>query len=132
MNPMTEKERRAWNKIGDVLVPGDDTMPSFSESGVLRWLEDALSPSHPDDQRDLRMLVNVLGWMPSFVIRGIMALTARCRDLPGMAGAPFRMLDMGLRGVIFTLYYSGLDEGNRVFDGIDYHIQCRPLTEEGS
>lgn len=130
MNPLTERQRRAWEKIGNVLVPGGKGLPSFSESGVSRYLEDVLEQSPEEDRRSLLLLVTVLGWWPRILLRLMLMINDTLRRLPGPAGGPFRLLDMGLRGVVFTLYYSGLDPDGRVHNAIDCHIQCQPLPEE--
>jgi hypothetical protein len=130
MTPLTESQRRAFEKVGDVLVPGNASQPSFAQSGCSRHLETVIGPSHPDDRRDLLVLVRVLAWLPGPVLWCLFAVNGWARRLPGLAGAPFRMLDMGLRGVVFTCYYTGLDEGNRIHRSIDFAIHCQPRSED--
>ncbi len=129
MTPLTERQRRAWNKIGDVLIPGGRGLPSFSDSGVVQHLETALESSPPDDREALLTLVSVLAWLPRPLLALLVAVNTPLRRLPGMAGAPFRLLDMGLRGVVFTVYYAGVDEQGRVHAGIDCHIHCEPVED---
>ena len=130
MKPLTEHQRRAWNRIGDVLVPGGQGMPSFSEAGVVSEIETALEPSPPEDRDALVTLVLVLAWVPRPLLALALRLMLPLRRVPGLAGAPFRLLDMGLRGVVYTVYYAGVDAGNRVHGGMDCHIHCEPGDRE--
>lgn len=132
MTPLTDSQRRAWNRIGDVLIPGDEGLPSFSDSGVARHLETALESSPPEDREALLKLVAVLAWLPRPLLALLVAVNTPLRRLPGMAGAPFRLLDMGLRGVVFTVYYAGVDEHGRIHDGIGCQIHCEPVPREDS
>lgn len=130
MTPLTPRQRRAWEKVGDVLVPGGQGLPAFSASGVSRHLEACLECSPPEDRRDLLVLVTLLAWLPAPLLRLLLSVNAALRSLPGAAGAPFRLLELGLRGVVFTVYYAGLDDGGRVHETIDCHIHCEPMTGE--
>lgn len=130
MTPLTTRERQAWEKIGDVLIPGGDGLPAFSTSGVSRHLETALASSPPEDRRDLLRVVRVLAWLPGPLLRLVLVINGGLRRIPGPAGGAFRLLDLGLRGVVFTVYYAGLDEDGRIHDAIDCHIHCEPVTGE--
>lgn len=130
MTPLTDRQRQAWNRIGDVLIPGGEGLPSFSDSGVVQHVDTALESSSSDDREALLTLVSVLAWLPRPLLALLVAVNTPLRRLPGMPGAPFRLLDMGLRGVVFTVYYSGVDEQGRIHDGIDCHIHCEPVARE--
>jgi hypothetical protein len=130
MMSLTERQRRAWNRIGDVLIPGGEGLPSFSASGVVDHVATALESSPPEDREALLKLVTLLAWLPRPLLALLMAANTPLRRVPGRVGAPFRLLDMGLRGVVFTVYYAGVDEGGRIHDGIDCHIHCEPLARE--
>ena len=132
MTGLTERQRRAWNRIGDTLIPGGEGLPSFSASGVVDHVETALEASPPADREALLKLVTVLAWLPRPLVALLMAANTHLRRLPGMAGAPFRLLDMGLRGVVFTVYYAGVDEQGQIHEGIDFHIHCEPVAREDS
>lgn len=130
MTPLTDRQRRAWNRIGDVLIPGGDGLPSFSDSGVVHHVATALESSPPDDRETLLTLVAVLAWLPRPLLALLLAANTPLRRLPGMVGAPFRLLDMGLRGVVFTVYYAGVDDQERIHEGIDYRIHCEAVSRE--
>jgi hypothetical protein len=127
---LTERQCRAWNRIGDVLIPGGEGLPSFSDSGVVHYVGTALESTPPDDREALLTLVSVLAWLPRPLLALMLAANTPLRRLPGIMGAPFRLLDMGLRGVVFTVYYAGVDQQGRIHEGIDCHIHCEPVSRE--
>ena len=46
---------KALNRLGDILVPGDDELPSFSEYGGLQHIDKMVSYAPIDDINDLNM-----------------------------------------------------------------------------
>jgi acyl-CoA reductase-like NAD-dependent aldehyde dehydrogenase len=115
-------------KVGDVLVPGDAGLPPFSRSGAAAHADRVLATLAEPDRRGLLALLGVLRFLPSLLVRGLLAAVGRLRGLPGAAGAPFRMLDVGLRGIVMSLYWSDLGDGPSVHAAIgwDARVVDRP------
>lgn len=104
---------RALSRIGDILCPGDHEFPSYSETGCIEHVDRMLATVPPADMKDLGMLLTVLSFTPTFFLRWLVASMAKATDSNAPLSDLFRMLDFGLRGIIFGTYYSG-------FVGADY------------
>jgi len=131
---LTPAQLQVINRIGDVLAPGDGVLPRFSETGLVEHIDRMVAYLPPRDIAGLRLLMNVLRFMPNFVIRLLLRLALLDRYFPGSIAANLRKLDIGLRGIIFSLYYSFLDDpagyGQRIKDGIGWDGAVRTKPEE--
>jgi len=123
---LTPREAATFNRIGDILMPGEDGFPSFSELGCIEHIDDVVAYTGADDRAALKTLLTLLSVFPTPLLRAFLALVALCKKLPGGLGALFRLLDMGLRSVVVTLYFSGKTggsySGKSPLDLIDYHL----------
>lgn len=130
----TLAQLQAINRIGDIFAPGDGVLPRFSETGLVEHIDRIVAYLPPSDIASFRLLTDVLRFMPDFVIRLLLKLTLLDRYFPGLVAANLRKLDIGLRGIIFTLYYSFLDHranhGQRIRDGIGWDGAIRTKPEE--
>ena len=95
-------------RIGDIMIPKNGDFPSFSETGSVEHIDDLIAYAPEDDIKDLGSLLTVLSFMPNFVLKWLMNKVADSHEA-GDAGIPvlLRQLDFGLRGLIFSCYYSG-------------------------
>jgi hypothetical protein len=130
----TSAQLRVINRIGNILAPGDGVLPRFSDTGLAEHVDRMAAYLPPSDIASLRLLTNILRFMPGFVIRLLLKLTSLDRYFPGPIAANLRKLDIGLRGIIFSLYYSFLDDragyGQRIKDGIGWDGAIRTKPEE--
>ncbi len=108
------------NRLGDVLVPGDNDLPSFSGSGAANEVDRMLAGMYADDRRGVTFLLTLFGLLPRFLVRAIYALAERGQSLGGPLGAPFRMINLGTKGVVMTLYWSDVAEASRAHDAIGF------------
>ena len=76
------------------------------------------------------MLLFVLWFLPSPLIRIFLNIVERLKNMNGEIGALIRMLNFGLRGVAFSLYYSGMTGPKAVVTktpvnvvGFEVHVQ---------
>lgn len=97
-------------RLGDVLVPGDGELPSFSKAGAAEHAERFLAALPPDDRAGLRLLLGLFGFLPRFVLRGLVALAGRHARFPELLAGPLRKLELGLKGIVMTLYYADLGD----------------------
>ncbi len=97
-------------RLGDAVIPGDKTLPSFSETEFIHHIDRMLEYMESDDRDGLGLLMNVFSITPIWKIRLLVSLCDIHRFLPQFLGTPFRLLNLGLKGIIFTLYYSGLED----------------------
>lgn len=127
---LNSRQSRAVQKIGDIYCPRTDSFPSFSELGVIEHIDILLAEIPEQDLKDLKMLLGILGFMPSFVIWLLIAGIEKGKDLGTPLGAIIRMIRFGFRGIIFSLYYSGLkgsqsSVSQTPMDLVGYRIQMK-------
>jgi acyl-CoA reductase-like NAD-dependent aldehyde dehydrogenase len=72
------------------------------------------------DRDGLKALLGVFRFLPGFALRALLRLTDRHAAFPEAIGAGLRMINMGVKGVVMTLYYSGLDEEGAILRGIKW------------
>ena len=130
----TPAQLRVINRIGDIIAPGDDVLPRFSECGLAGQVDRMVGYLPPSDIDSLRLLTNVLRFSPDFAIRLLLKLTSLDRHFPRSIGAGLRKLDIGLRGITLSLYYSFLDDpgghGQRIREGIRWDGAIRSSPDE--
>lgn len=126
---LTPLQLRGLIKTGNILIPGDSEMPSFSRTGCVRFVGAIVVSMSKKDRDGFCTLMAVFGVLPGFIVHAIMVLTSSARGLPGVLGAPFRMLELGVKGVVMSLYYSDLHDerynGRPVFEIIRYDARVR-------
>ncbi len=127
---LSNREIRALNRIGDVMVPGDDELPAFSETGCAVHAGELLAFAPPEDVGQLRLLLRILSFMPGFVLRFLVRKMERQDGLPDFLAVLFRQLDFAFRGIVFSLYYSEkvseTYSGKTPLEQIGYRIQRVP------
>ncbi len=129
---MNARQQRAWCHIGDVLVPGHANLPRYSDTRAVELIPRLLAAGHPDDASAITLVVQGLRFVPKPLLAALLHLVAAAGRLRGAPGGPFRLLELGLRGVILSSYYAGLDGDNgesRIHGHIGYHISCHTGTD---
>jgi hypothetical protein len=105
---LTATQARGLLRLGDVVIPGDGDLPSFSRAGVAGEIGRMLPYMSDADRSGLLILFDACARMPKPAIRGIVALAAGWRRAPGPAAATLRMVNIGIKGVVHSLYWSDL------------------------
>lgn len=127
----SDKQLLALNRLGDLMFPAYDEYPSFSMLGCISHVDDIAVNLHPQDVQDLGTLLNILAISPTFVLRFVVWVTQSGKQWPGV-GSLVRMLDMGLRSIILTLYFSGKGaasySGKTPLELIDYSVTDIPVS----
>ena len=97
---------KGLNKIGDILIPGNETYPSFSAYSCIDHIDDLMAYAPTEDVGDLKMVLSVFSILPKGVLTWIVKKMASAPKSDGPLAGLFRQLNMGIRGVVFSLYYS--------------------------
>lgn len=103
---LTDRQRDGLRKVGDLMVPGDDELPSFSESGAAEHADGLLESLSRGDREDFCRLLSVFYWLPGGLIVGLLRLHRWSRWMPFGAGDFLRRIYVGVKGVVMSLYYS--------------------------
>jgi aldehyde dehydrogenase (NAD+) len=111
-------------KAGDVILPGTDLSPSFSDTGCIDHVDRLAAYLSDEDLGGLRLLLRLLHRTPKWSIRLLMTACSANARFPGFLGAALRTIDLGLRGIITSLYYSNLTgagyQGKKVFNVVGW------------
>lgn len=120
---------RGVRKAGDILISGDRDLPSFSEADLCREIPRLLNDMYPDDREGIIALTAVFGLLPGIVVRFILWLAAHDHFFPGPIGALLRQIHVGVRGIVFTLYYSNIDR-HQILQTLGYHTTINSTLSE--
>jgi N-acyl-phosphatidylethanolamine-hydrolysing phospholipase D len=120
------RQLRALEKIGDILVPGDKDLPSFSRSGCVSHVDRILDFMPAGNLREMKRVLSVVSFMPRLLVRVLLRWLHAGLWPPGPWAAPLRILRLGLRGLVMSLYYSGRVgpnfEGPAPLDVLSYRV----------
>lgn len=122
MNPATAnpsaifgpRELHVLCRLGDIMAPKSDEYPSFSELGCIEHVDSIAAYAPPDDIALLRLVLKALSFMPDWGLRWILRLIQDPRWWPEFLATNLRLLDLALRSLLLSLYFSGKA-------GKDYH-----------
>ncbi len=130
--PLTPTQQAGLRKLGDVMIPGDEVLPSFSACGCAAHVERMLAHMNAGDRDGVTALLTVFRFLPRFVIRAVLHAAVRGAAAPGPLGAACRTLNFGVKGVVMTLYYSGIDDGDRILPAIgwDARVEGPPWADD--
>ncbi len=99
-------QMRGLNKMGDIFVPGDSELASFSGSRCAEQVDRILDYMPASDLKDLKLLMTLLSFLPTFMIAGFLGLLELSPRMGDWIGPILRFIRIGLRGLVLTLYYS--------------------------
>ena len=103
---LSKSALKGLTRIGDILIPGDDEFPSFSAFMCMDHIDDLVSYAPSDDIKDLGMVLSILSFMPRGILNWLVKKMADSHRNTGPMGTLYRQLNMGIRGIVFSLYYS--------------------------
>ena len=104
---LSNKAIKAIERIGDIMIPKNGDFPSFSETGSIEHIDDLVAYAPEDDIKDLGTVLTILSFMPTFVLKWFVKMMNTSYESTGNVSVLLRQLDFGLRGLIFSCYYSG-------------------------
>lgn len=98
---------RGLNRIGDVFLPANDDLPSFSELGCIEMVDEMIAYLPNEDVDLLNIVLSIFSMMPVGFLSWLVHTMENSLDKTGTLPSLLRQLNMGLRGIIFGCYYSG-------------------------
>ncbi len=93
--------------MGNILLPKTQDFPSFSETGCIEHIDDILAFAPKDDISGLNSLLVIFSFLPGGTLKWIIKKMGKSHSESGSLSVIFRQLDFGLKGIIYTCYYSG-------------------------
>lgn len=124
------RQLNGLQKLGDIMLPANGEFPQFSTTGCIERIDDLMGTAHPDDIRDFGLLLLMMHFLPEFAVEWIVRLSDSAERWPAMIAPLLRTVNIGIKGVVFSLYYSGYHrttyQGKTGIDAIDYHVHCAP------
>jgi hypothetical protein len=103
---------KGLNRIGDIFIPGEGDLPSFSEFGGIEHVDDIVAYTPAEDVASLNMVFSIFSILPEDMLRWAadQMVAASYRD--GLLDGLLRQLNIGLKGILFSCYYSGKSGSN--------------------
>lgn len=117
---LSPAQRRGLLKIGDILIPGDDELPSFSASGCADAIDRMLPFMNESDRSGVEAVLTLFAFLPAFLVRAFFALTETHRHVPEPLASALRLANLGIKGVVMTLYYSDVGTGVSIHEVIGW------------
>lgn len=104
---LTPAAIKGLNKIGNIYMPDYDGFPSFTRLGCAESVDRVLEDIPASDREGLGLLFTLFSFTPSFLLGFFFSILERVGNRPFMGGSAFRQIRFGVRGILFSLYYSG-------------------------
>lgn len=121
---------RSIERLGDLYLPAFGGLPTFSDSGCLEHVDIVLDEVHPDDRTALGLLLYVLRLVPLFLLEKLITAMNHHDRYPELIAGPLRLVSLALKGIVMSLYYSGLTGGNykgqTPHEVLEYALHCEP------
>ena len=101
-------------KVGDIYCPKNGEFPAFSEAAGTAHLNSLIKNIPSDDFSSLSMVLAIFSFFPQFVLRWITGICTNAQNNPsdGILPSLLRQLNIGLRGLCYSIYYSELTNPN--------------------
>lgn len=122
MTSLTPAQRKGLLRLGDVVIPGDGELPSFSQSGVADKVDRMLDWMYESDRTAIKLMLTAFSRTPVPAIRAVVLATEKGDSVPEPLAGGLRMASMGVKGLVLSLYYSGVDDGGRVRDVLHWDV----------
>ena len=103
---LSKKALKAINRIGDIMVPKNGDLPSYSEYGGIEHIDEILRYAPESDMKGLDTVLSILSVMPKFVLSWLVNKMSRSHEKGGGLWVILRQLNFGLKGIILSTYYS--------------------------
>jgi hypothetical protein len=117
---LKDSQVKGLHKLGKVIIPDFPGFPTFAETQPHKHINGMIDYMYADDKSAILIILSLFSVLPVFVIQWIMLFIDWGAKLKGLPGAPFRMLQIALKGLVFTLYYSDFTKGKMIHGIIGY------------
>jgi hypothetical protein len=117
---------KGLTRIGDIFIPGEGDLPSFSDFGGIEHVDDIVAYTPTEDVASLNMVFTIFSILPEGMLRWAANQMVAASYRNGLLDGLLRQLNIGLKGILFSCYYSGKSgssyAGKNPLDGIGYEV----------
>jgi len=117
---ITKSQIAGLHKLGKVVLADYPGFPAFNQTEPEKYINRMVDYMYTDDRQAILVILSLFSVLPLFVIRWKLSFIDLAAKWKGMPGVPFRMLQIALKGLIFTLYYSDFTEDKTIHKNIGY------------
>lgn len=117
---ISKSQIKGLHKLGKAILPYFEGFPSFEQTEPEKHVNRMIDYMYPDDRQAILVILSMFSVLPVFIIRWKISFIDFGAKLNGITGAPFKMLQIALKGLIFTLYYSDFTDGKLIHGKIGY------------
>lgn len=115
-------------KAGQVLAPGSQRLPSFSSDYFIHEIDRILEFMTSEDLNGFRFLMTLFSILPPSSIKSLLLFAEKSSYLPNFLQPPFRLINFGVKGVIYTMYYSDTTADQKIKTALDWKTKCGPQS----
>jgi hypothetical protein len=115
-------------KVGDIYCPKNGEFPSFTEAAGTTYLTNLVANVPPDDFSSLSLVLAIFSFLPNGILHWIINACTNAQNNPsdGILSSTLRQLNIGLRGLCYSIYYSEFTNPNftakKPLEVIDYKL----------
>ena len=121
------RQIRAVQRVGDIMIPGGDGLPRYSETGCVAHIDPILEVTPAEDVAGLKILLALLSVFPEGLLAWFLRFAGKTRSGTGPVAGALRNIDIGLKGLVMSSYYSNRTDpeyrGPRVYEAIDFELR---------
>ncbi|HQV79270.1 MAG TPA: hypothetical protein PLJ42_12170 [Chitinophagales bacterium] len=114
--------------VGEIYCPKNGEFPSFKEVAGTAYLNNLVRNVPEDDFSSLSLVLAIFSFLPNGILSWIINICRNAQYNPsdGFLPSNLRQLNLGLRGLCFSLYYSEFNnpnyKGKKPLEVIDYKL----------
>ena len=113
------------------MIPGDADMPSFSRSGSIAASDRIVSYLTESDRAGLKAVAALFAILPRPFVKALLSLAANANRLPSFVAPPFRELNLGVKGVVMSLYYSDVTMDRKIHGAVGFDTKMAGESATG-
>lgn len=118
---LSPRQVRGFLKVADIIICGNQEFPKFSDTNFIDKVDYILEELPRDDLSGLKILFNIFSILPSFLISYFVELTEKAFGPPIIKDNLLK-INSGLKGIVFTIYYSRLPgQGEKIFSHLGWN-----------
>jgi hypothetical protein len=119
---------KGLTKVGNIYCPKNEEFPAFSEVAGMYKLNDLVKNVPSDDFSSLNLVLAIFSFLPNGILKWIVNLCTKSQKntSDGILHSTLRQLNIGLRGLCYSVYYSEFTKtdfaGKKPLQVIDYSL----------